>query len=45
VKEVADFNGLKFRIGAFAGLTIKKIGGVPQQIAVGDIFPSLERGT
>jgi hypothetical protein len=32
-------------IGGFAGLTIKKIGGVPQQIAAGDIYPSLERRT
>jgi TRAP-type mannitol/chloroaromatic compound transport system substrate-binding protein len=45
VKELSDFKGLKFRIGGFAGLTIRKIGGVPQQIAAGDIYPSLERGT
>lgn len=45
VKEVADFNGLKFRIGGFAGLTIQKLGGVPQQIAAGDIYAALERGT
>ncbi len=45
VKEVADFKGLKFRIGGFAGLTIQKLGGVPQQIAAGDIYPALERGT
>jgi TRAP-type mannitol/chloroaromatic compound transport system substrate-binding protein len=45
VKELADLNGLKFRIGGFAGLTIQKLGGVPQQIAAGDIYPALERGT
>jgi TRAP-type mannitol/chloroaromatic compound transport system substrate-binding protein len=45
VRELADFNGLKFRIGGFAGATIRKIGGVPQQIAAGDIYPALERGT
>jgi len=45
IKEAADFNGLKFRIGGFAGLTIQKLGGVPQQIAGGDIYPALERGT
>jgi len=45
IKEVADFNGLKFRIGGFAGLTIQKLGGVPSQIAGGDIYPALERGT
>jgi TRAP-type mannitol/chloroaromatic compound transport system substrate-binding protein len=45
IKELADLNGLKFRIGGFAGLTIQKLGGVPQQIAGGDIYPALERGT
>ncbi len=45
IKELSDFNGLKFRIGGFAGLTIQKLGGVPQQIAGGDIYPALERGT
>jgi TRAP-type mannitol/chloroaromatic compound transport system substrate-binding protein len=45
IKEVADFRGLKFRIGGFAGLTIQKLGGVPQQIAAGDIYPALEKGT
>jgi TRAP-type mannitol/chloroaromatic compound transport system substrate-binding protein len=45
IREVADFQALKFRIGGFAGLTIQKLGGVPQQIAAGDIYPALERGT
>jgi TRAP-type mannitol/chloroaromatic compound transport system substrate-binding protein len=45
IKEVADINGLKFRIGGFAAKTIQKLGGVPQQIAGGDIYPALERGT
>jgi TRAP-type mannitol/chloroaromatic compound transport system substrate-binding protein len=45
IKEVGDLQGLKFRIGGFAGKTIQKLGGVPQQIAGGDIYPSLERGT
>jgi TRAP-type mannitol/chloroaromatic compound transport system substrate-binding protein len=45
IKEVDDIKGLKFRIGGFAGLTIQKLGGVPQQIAGGDIYPALERGT
>jgi TRAP-type mannitol/chloroaromatic compound transport system substrate-binding protein len=45
IKEVSDLKGLKFRIGGFAGLTIQKLGGVPQQIAAGDIYPALERGT
>jgi TRAP-type mannitol/chloroaromatic compound transport system substrate-binding protein len=45
IKEPGDFNGLKFRIAGYAGLTIQKLGGVPQQIAGGDIYPALERGT
>jgi len=45
IKEASDFNGLKFRIAGFAGITIQKLGGVPQQIAGGDIYPALERGT
>jgi TRAP-type mannitol/chloroaromatic compound transport system substrate-binding protein len=45
IKDTADFRGLKFRIGGFAGQTIQKLGGVPQQIAAGDIYPALERGT
>jgi TRAP-type mannitol/chloroaromatic compound transport system substrate-binding protein len=45
VKTVADMNGLKFRIGGFAGRVVQKIGVVPQQIAGGDIYPALEKGT
>ena len=45
IKEVADLKGLKFRIGGFAGLTLQKLGTIPQQIAAGDIYPALERGT
>jgi TRAP-type mannitol/chloroaromatic compound transport system substrate-binding protein len=45
IKEVADLKGLKFRIGGFAGLTLQKLGVVSQQIAGGDIYPALERGT
>ena len=44
IKDVSDLNGLKFRIGGFAGMTIRKLGGVPQQIAAGDTYPALERG-
>jgi len=45
IKEVADFNGLKYRIGGFAGQVLQKLGVVPQQIAGGDIYPALEKGT
>ena len=33
------------RIGGFAGKVMEKLGVVPQQIAGGDIYPSLEKGT
>src|SRR3954453_17192859 len=45
VKTPQDFNGLKFRIGGFAGRVLQKLGAVPQQIAGGDIYPALEKGT
>jgi len=33
------------RIGGFPGRVIQKLGAVPQQIAAGDIYPALEKGT
>lgn len=45
IKTVADLKGLKMRIGGFAGTVLSKLGVVPQQIAGGDIYPSLEKGT
>jgi TRAP-type mannitol/chloroaromatic compound transport system substrate-binding protein len=45
IKTVADLKGLKMRIGGFAGKVMEKLGVVPQQIAGGDIYPSLEKGT
>jgi TRAP-type mannitol/chloroaromatic compound transport system substrate-binding protein len=45
VKTVADLSGLKMRIGGFAGKVLAKMGVVPQQIAAGDIYPALEKGT
>jgi TRAP-type mannitol/chloroaromatic compound transport system substrate-binding protein len=45
IKSVADMQGVKMRIGGFGGKVISKIGVVPQQIAGGDIYPSLEKGT
>ena len=37
--------GLKFRIAGIAGMVCAKLGSVPQQIAGGDIYPALEKGT
>jgi len=45
IKTVADLQGLKFRIAGIAGQVLAKLGVVPQQIAGGDIYPALERGT
>ncbi len=45
IKTLADVQGLKFRIAGIAGQVFQKLGAVPQQIAGGDIYPALERGT
>src|SRR6516164_7989440 len=45
IKTVKDLEGLKFRIAGLAGQILTKLGVVPQQIAGGDIYPALEKGT
>jgi TRAP-type mannitol/chloroaromatic compound transport system substrate-binding protein len=45
INTVDDLKGLKMRIGGFAGKVVEKLGVVPQQIAGGDIYPALEKGT
>jgi len=45
IKTPADLQGLKMRIGGIAGQVLQKLGVVPQQIAGGDIYPALEKGT
>ena len=45
ITSLADLKGLKFRVGGFAGIILSKLGVVPQQIAGGDIYPALEKGT
>lgn len=45
VKTPQDLQGLKMRVGGFAGRVMQKLGVVPQQIAGGDIYPALEKGT
>ena len=45
INTVADMQGLKMRVGGFAGRVMSKLGVVPQQIAGGDIYPALEKGT
>jgi len=46
IKTVDDLKGMKMRIGSvLAGQVMTKLGVVPQQIAGGDIYPALEKGT
>ncbi|WP_137387849.1 TRAP transporter substrate-binding protein [Rhodoligotrophos defluvii] len=45
INSVADLNGLKMRIAGIAGRVLQPLGVVPQQLAGGDIYPALERGT
>ncbi|KRE18261.1 ABC transporter substrate-binding protein [Bosea sp. Root381] len=45
IKTVADLQGLKMRIAGIAGNVLQKLGVVPQQLAGGDIYPALEKGT
>jgi TRAP-type mannitol/chloroaromatic compound transport system substrate-binding protein len=45
INTVKDLEGLKFRVGGFAGKVLGKLGVVPQQLPGGDIYPALEKGT
>jgi TRAP-type mannitol/chloroaromatic compound transport system substrate-binding protein len=45
IKSKADLAGLKMRIGGLAGNVLQRLGLVPTQLAAGDIYTSLERGT
>ena len=45
IKSVADMKGMKIRIGGPGGVIMARLGAVPQQIAGGDIYPALEKGT
>ena len=45
VKTVADLKGIKMRIAGLGGTVFSALGVVPQQIAGGDIYPALEKGT
>ena len=41
----ADFQGLKFRVGGFAGLILKKLGIIGQAQPAAQIYEALEKGT
>ena len=45
IKTIEDLKGLKFRIAGIAGMVLSKLGVVPQQLAAGDIYAALEKGT
>ena len=45
IKTLKDIQGLKMRIGGFAGRVLTKMGGVPQNIPGGEIYQALEKGT
>ena len=45
IKALADLQGLKMRIAGLGGTVLSRVGGVPQQLAGGDLYPALERGT
>ncbi|MDP3625399.1 MAG: TRAP transporter substrate-binding protein DctP [Hydrogenophaga sp.] len=45
IKTVADLKGLRIRTPGFLGQVYSKLGAVPQQIAGGDVYTSLEKGT
>ncbi len=45
INTLDDLKGLKMRIGGFAGKVIEKLGVIPQQIAGGEIYQALEKGT
>ncbi|SIS90074.1 TRAP transporter substrate-binding protein [Phaeovulum vinaykumarii] len=45
INTLEDMKGLKMRVGGFAGKIMERLGLVPQQIAGGDIYSALEKGT
>jgi TRAP-type mannitol/chloroaromatic compound transport system substrate-binding protein len=45
INTVADLEGLKFRVGGFAGSVLQKLGVIPQQLPGGEIYQALEKGT
>jgi TRAP-type mannitol/chloroaromatic compound transport system substrate-binding protein len=45
INTLDDLKGLKMRIAGLAGEVMAKLGVIPQQLAGGDIYPALEKGT
>ena len=44
INTVDDIRGLKIRIGGLPGRVVEKLGGIPQNIAGGEVYQALERG-
>ena len=44
IKSLDDLNGLKYRIGGFAGRVLGKLGVVAQQIPAGELYPGAGKG-
>ncbi|MGD2074839.1 MAG: TRAP transporter substrate-binding protein [Gammaproteobacteria bacterium] len=45
IQSLEDLEGLKMRIGGLGGQVLARLGAVPQQIAGGEVYQALERGT
>jgi TRAP-type mannitol/chloroaromatic compound transport system substrate-binding protein len=45
INTVADLQGLKFRMGGFAGAIMQKLGVIPQSQPPAQIYEALEKGT
>ncbi|MBN8440334.1 MAG: TRAP transporter substrate-binding protein DctP [Thauera sp.] len=45
IASLDDVKGMKMRIAGLGGEVLARMGAVPQQIAAGDIYASLEKGT
>jgi len=45
IKSLSDLKGLKMRISGIAGQVLAKLGVIPQQLAGGDVYSALEKGS
>lgn len=45
VEQISDLEGLRIRAAGYVGFIFSQLGAVPQQIAVGDLYSAMERGT
>lgn len=45
IKSLADLKGLKMRIGGFGGMVMNRMGVTTQQLAGGEIYQAMEKGT